>query len=76
MTTLDHLQPTSRALVLGVRGRDGLAQRLMEMGLIEGTPVEVVRLAPLGDPMEVFLHGYHLSVRKSEAARIEVEPCL
>jgi len=76
VTTLDHLQPTSRATVLGVRGRDGLAQRLMEMGLIEGTSVEVVRLAPFGDPMEVYLHGYHLSVRKSEAARIEVEPCL
>jgi Fe2+ transport system protein FeoA len=47
----------------------------MEMGLIEGTPVEVVRFAPMGDPMELYLHGYHLSVRKSEAARIEVEPC-
>jgi Fe2+ transport system protein FeoA len=61
--------------VIGVRGADGLSQRLMEMGLIEGTDIEVVRLAPLGDPMEVYLHGYHLSVRKSEASRIEVEPC-
>lgn len=76
VTTLDHLPPMARARVLNVRGADGLTQRLMEMGLIEGTPVEVVRLAPLGDPMELCLHGYHLSVRKSEAARIEVEPCL
>jgi Fe2+ transport system protein FeoA len=47
----------------------------MEMGLIEGSAVEVVRLAPLGDPMELALHGYHLSLRKSEAALVEVETC-
>ncbi|GAB4368849.1 MAG: ferrous iron transport protein A [Acidobacteriota bacterium] len=76
MTTLDCLSPTQSARVLGVRGADGLTQRLLEMGLIEGTNVEVVRLAPLGDPMELRLHGYHLSVRKSEAARVEVEPCV
>ena len=73
--TLDHLVPTSKARITQVHGHDGLTQRLMEMGLIEGTPVEVVRFAPMGDPMELYLHGYHLSVRKSEAARIEVEPC-
>ena len=73
--TLDHLAPTSKARITQVHGHDGLTQRLMEMGLIEGTPVEVVRFAPMGDPMELYLHGYHLSVRKSEAARIEVEPC-
>lgn len=43
------------------------------MGLFEGTEVEVVRFAPLGDPMEITLHGYNLSVRKSEAANVDVE---
>lgn len=75
MTTLDRLSPSQCGRVVGVRGADGLTQRLLEMGLIEGADVEVIRLAPLGDPMELRLHGYHLSVRKSEAARVEVEPC-
>jgi Fe2+ transport system protein FeoA len=48
----------------------------MELGLVSGIDLEVVRYAPLGDPMQVSLEGCHLSLRKSEAARIEVEPCL
>jgi len=74
-TTLDRIAPGDRCRVASVRGEDGIAQRLMEMGLIEGSEVEVVRLAPLGDPMELLLHGYHLSLRKSEAARVAVTPC-
>jgi Fe2+ transport system protein FeoA len=73
--TLDLQRPSSRCRVTSVLGADGLTQRLMEMGLIEGSTVEVIRLAPMGDPMELYLRGYHLSLRKSEAARIEVEPC-
>src|SRR5262245_31452539 len=49
-----------------------VARRLMELGLLPGTPVEVVRVAPLGDPIEIALRGYRLSIRKAEAARIEV----
>ena len=75
MPTLDRLAPSSRCQVTSVRGGHAIAQRLMEMGLIEGSAVEVVRLAPLGDPMELSLHGYHLSLRKSEAALVEVETC-
>ncbi len=74
-TTLDRMAPGSRCLVEAVRGDDGVSQRLMEMGLIEGSEIRVVRLAPLGDPMELLLHGYHLSLRKTEAARVEVTPC-
>lgn len=59
-----------------MHGTDGLSQRLMELGLVSGIDLEVVRYAPLGDPMQVSLEGCHLSLRKSEAARIEVEPCL
>jgi Fe2+ transport system protein FeoA len=50
-----------------------LQQRLMEMGLLPGTKVRVVRLAPLGDPIDLEVRGFHLSLRKSEAQTIEVE---
>ena len=48
-------------------------RRLMEMGLTRGTAFQVVRFAPMGDPIELRLRGYHLSLRKSEAAGITVE---
>lgn len=48
--------------------------RLMEMGLLVGTAVELVRFAPLGDPVEIKVRGYHLTLRKSEAERILVQP--
>lgn len=48
--------------------------RLMEMGLLNGTPVELVRFAPLGDPVEIKLRGYHLTLRKHEAEQILVTP--
>ena len=46
--------------------------RLMEMGLLVGTPVELVRFAPLGDPVEIKVRGYHLTLRKHEAEQIWV----
>ena len=70
--TLDALAAGDRAVVAGYTAGDPPG-RLMEMGLIPGTPVEVVRLAPLGDPMEIGVRGFHLSVRKEEAARVVVE---
>lgn len=76
MQTLDKLKPGQRALVKSVTGEgSAVYQRLLEMGVFEGTQLEVIRFAPLGDPMEVRLHGYHLSVRKSEAACVGVEVC-
>jgi len=48
--------------------------RLLEMGLLVGTPVELVRFAPLGDPVEIKVRGYHLTLRKSEAEQILVKP--
>jgi ferrous iron transport protein A len=48
--------------------------RLLEMGLIVGTPVELVRFAPLGDPVEIKVRGYHLTLRKHEAEQIWVKP--
>jgi len=47
----------------------------MEMGFVSGTPLRVVRVAPFGDPIEVELHGYHLSLRRSEACTILVDDC-
>lgn len=51
-----------------------LSRRLMEMGLLPGTTVRVVRVAPLGDPIELRVRNYSLSVRRAEAARIAVRP--
>jgi ferrous iron transport protein A len=48
--------------------------RLREMGLLPGTPITLIRAAPLGDPLEIKVRGYHLSLRKSEAAHVLVEP--
>lgn len=54
-------------------GDDDAAERMMEMGLVEGTEFSVVRFAPLGDPIEIKARGYHLTLRKAEAASVEVE---
>ena len=69
--TLKDLLPGESGTVSGFDGQ-GKLSRLMEMGLLPGTKVEVVRLAPLGDPMDLKVRGYHLSIRKAEAARIRV----
>lgn len=61
-----------RGTVASVSGAPALAQRLLEMGLTKGTEVEVVRFAPLGDPMEVRLWGYLLSLRKADAKHVEL----
>ena len=74
MASLDQLRAGERARVAGLDGADAVVQRLFEMGLLEGEEVEVVGFAPLGDPMEIRLRDYRLSLRRSEAARVVVEP--
>jgi Fe2+ transport system protein FeoA len=74
MPSLDQLRPGQRGRVVALAGGDALVQRLLEMGLLEGEEVEVIGFAPLGDPMEVRLGDYRLSLRRSEAARVQVEP--
>lgn len=71
---LDRIDPGCRAVVKVVAEKNGARRRLLEMGFVPGTPLRVVRLAPLGDPMQVELHGYHVSLRRSEARAILVEP--
>lgn len=73
MLSLDQLQAGQRARIEVLRGEDALVQRLMEMGLLEGEEVEVVGFAPFGDPMEIRLQDYRLSLRRGEAARIVVQ---
>jgi len=72
-TNLRDLMIGQKAIVLGVRGNGPTRQRMMDMGLVPGSEIEVVRVAPLGDPIEINLKGYHLSLRKSEAKEVEVE---
>jgi Fe2+ transport system protein FeoA len=70
---LSDLRPGDRARVRTCLGEGPIYQRLCEMGFVEGTPLRLVRFAPFGDPVEVELHDYHLSLRKAEAALIQVE---
>ena len=72
MPSLDQLQVGQRGRIESVHGGDALLQRLLEMGLFEGEEVEVVGFAPLGDPMELRLCDYRLSLRRNKAARIRV----
>jgi ferrous iron transport protein A len=74
MASLDQLKRGQRATVTALHGDDAIVQRLLEMGLLEGEEIEVLGFAPLGDPMEIRLRDYRLSLRRSEAARITVTP--
>ena len=71
--TLAELQIGERATVRSVGCPRPVARRLMEMGLLPGTAVHVVRVAPLGDPIELRLRSYSLSIRRAEAAEIIVD---
>jgi ferrous iron transport protein A len=72
MPLLSELRAGQQGRIEAVQGGDVLCQRLMEMGILEEETVEVVGFAPLGDPMEIRVRDYCLSLRKSEAARVVV----
>ncbi len=72
MPSLDQLQTGQRAYIQQIDGSDGIVQRLLEMGLLEGEEVTVLGFAPLGDPMEIRVGDSRLSLRRHEAARILV----
>ena len=72
-TLADLKQIGERARILEVHGDDGVAIRLMEMGLTEDEEIELIGFAPLGDPIEFSIRGYRISLRATEAARVEVE---
>jgi Fe2+ transport system protein FeoA len=71
---LDDLSPGDRCVVRAIDGPPSAVRRLMELGLVPGTAIEFVRKAPLGCPYELRVRGTHLSIRRSEAERIHVEP--
>jgi len=71
--TLDKLKPKDKGTIVKIKGSGPLHRRLLDMGLVKGSPVAVVKIAPLGDPIDVKIRGYHLSLRKEEASHIIVE---
>jgi len=73
MKTLKEVKIGQSAVIKKLHGVGALKRRIMDMGLTKGTEVYVRKVAPLGDPLELTVRGYELSVRKSDAELIEVE---
>ena len=73
MTLADLAKGESRT-VLSVRGKDAVTRRLMEMGVIPGVAVRMVKSAPFGDPLEINVRGYSLALRRNEAESVELKP--
>ena len=71
--TLNDLKVGGEGVITAVNGEGALRLRLLDMGLIPGTAVKVIKIAPLGDPIEITVRGYELSLRKADAESIEVE---
>jgi ferrous iron transport protein A len=71
--TLDLLSSGQQAHIRRITGKGPTRRRLMDMGVIAGNQITMIRTAPLGDPVEYHLLGYQLSLRKSEAHLIEIE---
>ena len=70
--TLDQVAVGKEVKIIAVGGEGQLRVRLLDMGLIPQTQVRVQKVAPMGDPIEIHLRGYELTIRKEDAARIEV----
>ena len=70
---LTNLPIGSRAKVVAVNGNNAISKRLMEMGVVPGVSVRIIKSAPFGDPLEIRVRGYHLAMRKNEADAIEVD---
>ena len=73
MKTLADLRKNETAVIREIVGDDAISVRLMEMGLIEDEPIQLVGFAPLGDPIEFEIRGYRLSLRSAEAKRVMVK---
>lgn len=71
--SLRELKPGEKGKITKVGGTGGTHRRLLDMGVISGSEIEMERVAPLGDPIEVKIKGYHLTLRKEEAANIQIE---
>ena len=71
-TQLHLLRPGQKAIISRINGASALHRRFSEMGIVKGETILIERHAPLGDPIEYFVKGYHLALRKEEAAQIDV----
>ena len=71
---LGELKLGESAVVVNVAGEGQLRKRFLDLGITKGTRVTMARIAPFGDPVEIQLRGYRLTLRKSEAAIVEIEP--
>jgi ferrous iron transport protein A len=74
MTSLDQIGVGERVRIVRIPGDDAIVHRLLEMGLTDGEEVQLIARAPLGDPLEIRVRDFRLSLRRSEAARVEVLP--
>ena len=72
--TLKDLHEGQTATITGMIGDSAFNKRLTEMGFLEGTEIYIEKYAPLRDPIELVIKGYHLSLRKKDAELIEVDP--
>ena len=73
MKTLKDIKVGEHAVIEKLHGEGALKRRIMDMGITKGVTIHVRKVAPLGDPMELNLRGYELSLRKADAEMIEVE---
>jgi ferrous iron transport protein A len=73
--TLRDLHPGDKAVVISFLADSAYRRRIVAMGITKGTEITMVKAAPLGDPIEVMVRGYQLSLRKDEASCIEVSNC-
>ena len=73
MRTLNDIKIRHSAKVVKLHGEGAVKRRIMDMGITKGVEIKVIKVAPLGDPVEVTVRGYELSLRKEDAEKIEVE---
>lgn len=74
MDTLRQVKPGQNVTVVKVHGEGAVKRRIMDMGITKGTALHVRKVAPLGDPVEITVRGYELSVRKEDAEMVEIKP--
>ena len=72
-TTLYEMTPGKKGRILKIAGKGMIKKRIVDMGMVPGAEIEVERYAPLGDPIEIKVKGYHLSLRKEDASLVLIE---
>ena len=73
MKTLNDIPVGGTTKVVRLHGEGAVKRRIMDMGITKGAEISIRKIAPLGDPIELTVRGYELSIRKDEAAKVEVE---